>query len=346
MKRNGPARAALPGGGRRRAAGCSRCPPCSRLFAPSFRHPTLTPPDPSPPPTARQVLSLPDGVISGRRSDLASVAAAADAAAAAAAAASAARWLERLRGGGDAGSSGGGGGINSGGGPGGGRSLNTVAERGVVPEGPQSLPEDEELEALVAAQLEAVGAGSSGSGFSGAQGASGGGGGGGGGAPAELLALEAVVWGELDAIAALQLRVAGRRSSLPYGLLQLRPPPACGRGGGGGGGGGSGGGSGSVSANSSGSSSGGESSGGGSGGGYAHAASDGLEVFADPLLPPLRRCARLSWAVAGVLDLHQGEGRQALLEAGSAAGRLRAAAAQLIRRRRRLVAISSVSEIF
>ena len=42
-------------------------------------------------------------------------------------------------------------------------------------------------------------------------------------------------------------------------------------------------------------------------------------MHADPLLPPLRRAQRLSFALASVIEMHLGEGRQALLEAGSVA---------------------------
>jgi hypothetical protein len=36
--------------------------------------------------------------------------------------------------------------------------------------------------------------------------------------------LERLIWNELDAVAALALKVRGRRLALPLGLLQLRPP--------------------------------------------------------------------------------------------------------------------------
>jgi hypothetical protein len=324
----------------------ARLSSCPLAPAPPLRLPPTAKTGPPVTPARPQVLSLPDGVVSGRRADLGAVAAAAEEAACTAAAASAASWLRRLRASSGSGSGSGSGGEGAGGG--GGRraagSLNTVGERGVVPEG-QALPEDEELEALVAAQLEAQGK------------RRGRGGAPGGAALAEVLALEAVVWGELDAVAALMLRVAGKRSSLPYGLLQLRPPPPPRAGGLRGGRGGdstaaiggaaaAGGSSSGDGVSSSFGGGGGQLSGGSGGDGYAYSASDGLDVFADPLLPPLRRCARLSWAVASILDLHQGEGRQAMLEHASVAGRLRAAAVHLIRRRRRLVAISSVADIF
>jgi hypothetical protein len=94
-----------------------------------------------------------------------------------------------------------------------------------------------------------------------------------------------------------------------------------------------------------------EGGGGGGGGGggradqrrrYQGCASDGLEVTADPRYPGLRRAQRLSFALASIIDVAPGEGRQALLEAGSVAARLRAAAGRLVRQRKVLAALAAV----
>jgi len=278
------------------------------------------------------VLSLPDGVVSGYRHDLASIAENAQEAARQAAAASVARWLPKLRAASSSSSS-----TSSAddedAAPRRVSSLNTVTERGVLP-ARQSGPEDEELERLVdaaAAACRSTAGGPTARSLS------------------EVLALEAAAWAELDAVAALLLRVQGQRSSLPFGLLQLRPPPAPravqsfqarqqeqqqqqryaesdGR-------------SGPSPAAADGAS----SSSSGSSSDYAGVASDGLDVHASPLFPPLRRAARFSFALASVLDLHPGEGRQALLEHSTIAGRLKACVARLIRQRKVLAAMAAVN---
>lgn len=226
----------------------------------------------------------------------------------------------------------------------------------------------------------------------------------------EVLMLEAAVWQQLDILAALSSRVKGRRHSLPFGLLQLRPPrPQL-----------------SVAAatalanratqaggdqqqdiaaastrtqqapssssshpppaevvsdtdedddtpSSSNSSSSPEdaqdTSAAGSSSGmsslssrvaadpqqqwsstalYAFAASEGTDVSADPLYPPLRRAAKLSWAAAlvtGQVDTDKGDMRQALLEAPSIASRLRFVLAVLQKHAKVLAALAAVKEV-
>ena len=294
-----------------------------------------------------QVLSLPDGAVCGRRG-LAPLAARAETAARRAAAGAAARALAaaraRTRGVGDddsasalleaAAAA---------------TSLNTVAER--LPGAAEqqrakgASSEDAELEAAVAAALAAADVTH-----------------GPARAPAEralreALALEAAAWAELDAAAALLLRARGQRSSLPYGLLQLRPPPggelawtaavaapvAA-----------------AAATEAAGAAEAESSSdhhqqpynnqpGAGSTATprvpYAYAASDGLDTHADPLMPHLRRAGRLSFALASLMDVDRGEGVQALLEHPSTAGRLRACVAQLMRRRKRLAAMAAVAGV-
>lgn len=227
---------------------------------------------------------------------------------------------------------------------------------------------------------------------------------------AEVLTLERAAWSELDAIAALTQRVHGKVGALPYGLLQLRPPPpltaptavaagtnhpsagvinhgadddvetdglglnvaqppaaevACDheddfegdnsqqegcttntwlhdtsktndR---------------EQAVHSSSSSSNqvpaarsaGDTSNSSSTSPYACAASDGNQVYADPLYPPLRRASRFSYAVAAaVLDIHPGEGRQAFLECPTVVDRLRIVLSCLIKHRKVLAAWAAV----
>ncbi len=135
----------------------------------------------------------------------------------------------------------------------------------------------------------------------------------------DLLHLESLVWRELDTLAGLHARVRGQKLGLPLGLLQLRPPeqtasrpsvsgrPAPGA-------------SGNAAAGSTGS---GREGLGGQGGADAavsfggaaaagpilahngvaqphhHAASEGLDVYANPHYPVERRVQRLSYALAG-----------------------------------------------
>lgn len=211
-----------------------------------------------------------------------------------------------------------------------------MVERGIVPMGGVSRPEDEELDMLVEAGLAAGRAA---------------GGGAAGRALQEVLQLEAAAWGELDAVAALVLRVRGQRSPLPFGLLQLRPPPAL-----------------KQRAQQqvpdamqqqdgqqqqqqahaaaglkAAAAPGAQASSGAYA--YAYSASDGLDVHADPLLPPLRRAARFSFALASILDLAPGEGKQALLEHSSIAGRLRAGILKLMRQRKVLAALAAVAGV-
>lgn len=135
----------------------------------------------------------------------------------------------------------------------------------------------------------------------------------------DLLHLESLVWRELDTLAVLHARVRGHKLGLPLGLLQLRPPeqppsgpsklgrPAPGA-------------IGSAAASSAGS--GHEGPGGHGGAGAAvpyaeasaseaivahngvaqphrHAASEGLDVYANPHYPVERRVQRLSYGLAG-----------------------------------------------
>eukprot|EP00882_Tetradesmus_deserticola_P014714 GHRQ01015659.1.p1 GENE.GHRQ01015659.1~~GHRQ01015659.1.p1 ORF type:complete len:140 (+),score=65.33 GHRQ01015659.1:52-420(+) len=81
---------------------------------------------------------------------------------------------------------------------------------------------------------------------------------------------------------------------------------------------------------------------------YAYAASDGCDAHADPLWPPLRRTARLSWAAASVvgqLEQDKAEVRQALLEATSIAQRLRFVLAVLGKHIKVLAAVAAVKSV-
>lgn len=81
---------------------------------------------------------------------------------------------------------------------------------------------------------------------------------------------------------------------------------------------------------------------------YAFAASEGTDVHADPLYPPLRRAAKLSWAAAlvtGQVDTDKGDMRQALLEAPSIASRLRFVLAVLQKHAKVLAALAAVKEV-
>lgn len=85
---------------------------------------------------------------------------------------------------------------------------------------------------------------------------------------------------------------------------------------------------------------------------YAFAASEGMDVHADPLWPPLRRAAKLSWAAAlvtGEFDLDKGpqtsDLRQALLETPSIASRLRYVLAVLQKHARVLAALAAVKDV-
>jgi hypothetical protein len=77
-----------------------------------------------------------------------------------------------------------------------------------------------------------------------------------------------------------------------------------------------------------------------------------MDVYADPLWPPLRRAAKLSWAAAlatGELDLDKGpqtsELRQALLETCSITSRLRYVLAVLQKHAKVLAALAAVKDL-
>jgi hypothetical protein len=77
-----------------------------------------------------------------------------------------------------------------------------------------------------------------------------------------------------------------------------------------------------------------------------------MDVYADPLWPPLRRAAKLSWAAAlvtGEFDLDKGpqasDLRQALLETPSIASRLRYVLAVLQKHARVLAALAAVKDV-
>lgn len=159
----------------------------------------------------------------------------------------------------------------------------------------------------------------------------------------DLLHLESLVWRELDTLAVLHARVRGHKLGLPLGLLQLRPPeqppsgpsklgrPAPGA-------------IGSAAASSAGS--GHEGPGGHGGAGAAvpyaeasaseaivahngvaqphrHAASEGLDVYANPHYPVERRVQRLSYGLAGYFyALDDNDGKQKCLDAPSVLARL------------------------
>jgi hypothetical protein len=82
---------------------------------------------------------------------------------------------------------------------------------------------------------------------------------------------------------------------------------------------------------------------------YAFAASEGCDAHADPLWPPLRRTARLSWAAASVVGQMEqdakAEARQALLEATSVAQRLRYVLAVLGKHIKVLAAVAAVKSV-
>jgi hypothetical protein len=82
---------------------------------------------------------------------------------------------------------------------------------------------------------------------------------------------------------------------------------------------------------------------------YAYAASEGCDAHADPLWPPLRRTARLSWAAASVVGQMEqdakSEARQALLEATSVAQRLRYVLAVLGKHIKVLAAVAAVKSV-
>jgi hypothetical protein len=82
---------------------------------------------------------------------------------------------------------------------------------------------------------------------------------------------------------------------------------------------------------------------------YAYAASEGCDAHADPLWPPLRRTARLSWAAASVVGQMKqdakSEARQALLEATSVAQRLRYVLAVLGKHIKVLAAVAAVKSV-
>lgn len=76
---------------------------------------------------------------------------------------------------------------------------------------------------------------------------------------------------------------------------------------------------------------------------YRNAASEGSDACADEHYPPLRRAQRLSYAAAiCVMDLTPGEGRQAVLEAGSVSARLRLVLMALVKHRKVLSAVAAV----
>jgi hypothetical protein len=73
-----------------------------------------------------------------------------------------------------------------------------------------------------------------------------------------------------------------------------------------------------------------------------------MDIHADPLWPPLRRAARLSWAAALACcqpDLDKGERLQALLEAPSIAHRLRFVLAVLSKQAKVLAALAAVKDV-
>eukprot|EP00879_Flechtneria_rotunda_P010227 GHRR01010693.1.p1 GENE.GHRR01010693.1~~GHRR01010693.1.p1 ORF type:complete len:162 (+),score=102.95 GHRR01010693.1:1-486(+) len=84
---------------------------------------------------------------------------------------------------------------------------------------------------------------------------------------------------------------------------------------------------------------------------YAYAASDGMDIHADPLWPPLRRAAKLSWAATVVVTsmgqgMEQGTANklQALLETASIAQRLRFVLQELDKHAKVLAALAAVKE--
>lgn len=73
-----------------------------------------------------------------------------------------------------------------------------------------------------------------------------------------------------------------------------------------------------------------------------------MDVHADPLWPPLRRAAKLSWAAAvvvGQMEQDKGDMRQALLETPSVAQRLRFVSAVLSKHVKVLSAIAAVKDV-
>lgn len=73
-----------------------------------------------------------------------------------------------------------------------------------------------------------------------------------------------------------------------------------------------------------------------------------MDIYADPLWPPLRRAARLSWAAAAVvghMEQDRGDMRQALLECTSVASRLRFMSAVLSKHIKVLSAIAAVKDV-
>lgn len=136
---------------------------------------------------------------------------------------------------------------------------------------------------------------------------------------AEVLELEMQVWQELDILAGLAMRVRNNRLLLPFGLLQLRPPePDAGAA------------AAAVPLPAQ----------------FNGAASDGLDVHAHPRYPPLRRAAKLSYAVAAaLLEASQVEVRQQLLECTSVAGRLHIVRGLLSQHRKVLAALAAVKGI-
>jgi len=108
---------------------------------------------------------------------------------------------------------------------------------------------------------------------------------------AHVEALEALVWEALDTIATINIRSRKKRYTLPFGLLQLRPPPSRP--------------SASLSESSSDSDRSTKPGRPGSNPFLSGLASDGLDVYADPNWPMLRRADRLTWAVAAALADNQ-----------------------------------------
>lgn len=73
-----------------------------------------------------------------------------------------------------------------------------------------------------------------------------------------------------------------------------------------------------------------------------------MDVCADPLWPPLRRAAKLSWAATfalGEQELDKGDQRQAVLEAPSIASRLRFVLAVLQKHAKVLAALAAVNDV-
>lgn len=136
-----------------------------------------------------------------------------------------------------------------------------------------------------------------------------------------MAVLEERVWAALDTVAALTLRVQKQRCHLPLGLLQLRPPPAD-----------------TPKLR--------EQPTGASPQQYANAASGGLDSFADPAWPLVRRAEKLGWAVAICFsDADRPAQRQGVLECTSIIGRLKLALAMVLEAQHVLAAMAAVASV-